>query len=95
MNVCIEIQKDKLHKEEFCFWFCESDETIYLDIYRIMQRTTPRHKYEIIKQYARLDHQRNPMKWIKPEDVPLTEELKKQAINMLISRLKVDIWRKQ
>lgn len=93
INISIEKQIDNCKKEIFTFWFYDMRGILYLDTYSIQQRETPRHKYHTIKQYARLDHQRNPMKWIKLEDVPFTKEIKKLALDKFVSELKVDVWK--
>lgn len=92
MNITVEKQIDKNTKEVFSFWFYENRATLYLDSYDLQRRDTPRHKFKTVKKYSRLDYPRHPDP-IKLKDVPLTEEIKKQALEVFMSTIKVDVWK--
>lgn len=92
MNINLIIKKDDFNQEEFSFWFDDRTATLVLDVYRIVTRKSNRHKFETVKQYSRLENQRSS-KWLDLKGVPLTDEIKKLALERFTSQIKVDVWK--
>ncbi len=93
MNTIIERKTSDNIKEEFGFWFDDRRKTLYLDVYRLLRRETSRHKFQTVKQYSRLDSRTPPYNWIKLDEVPLTDDIKKLALEKFVSEVKVDMWK--
>lgn len=94
MNITFERKLDELTKEEYGFYLFDDKLTLYLDVYRIWKKETPKHKFRIIKQYCRLDHRSS---WrpdnVELKDIHLTEDIKTEALDKLRSMIKVDTWK--
>ena len=84
----IEKQIDELTFERWTFTWI--DNTIYLDGYVVIQKESKRHKnYKCLKKYSRLMSRDNT---ILESDVPFTDELKTEALNQFVSKVKVRKW---
>jgi hypothetical protein len=84
----IEKQIDELTFERWRFAFMHG--TIFLDGYCLLQKESKRHKnFRVLKQYDRIMGRNNT---IVESDVPFTEELKTEALNQFISKIKVLKW---
>ncbi len=86
----MEIQKqiDELTFEKWRFIFL--DKTIYLDAYYLLQKESKRHKnFKVLKKYERLSRRDSTM--IETE-VPFTDEIKTEALNQFVSKIKVIKW---
>lgn len=84
----IEKQIDELTKETFRFWI--KDNLIILDSYALLHReTTRKRNYNFIKRYERLGGRDSKTTL---QEVPLTEELKAEALQEYIKTLRVIIW---
>jgi hypothetical protein len=84
----IEKQIDELTKERFSFWV--NGNILILDSYNLFLRENKtKRKYNSIKCYDRL-YTRNST--ITLEQVPLTEEIKNEALQEYIKTLKVMTW---
>ncbi|MBW4460465.1 MAG: hypothetical protein KME47_09520 [Nodosilinea sp. WJT8-NPBG4] len=68
------------------------DTILYLDDYTEYNRPSKRHSFKSVKSYARLDKRRST---IDVSEVPLTEEIKQDALNAYISKLQVKLWDKK
>lgn len=95
MNNSIIITKklDPLTKEEWEFVLI--DDVLYLNLYRVtLYENTRKRVGKILKVYSRLQHRidRYSPNLIKSEDVPLTEEIKKEVLEMYLKKLKVIRW---
>lgn len=86
-HVEININKDELERERYIFYYL--DETLWLDKYFSEKRETKRHKYKIVKHYNRLSARESN---VKEEDVPISKEIKQEALNAFIARLNVKLW---
>lgn len=90
MNITLtdHITENKI--EQWSFWFYDDRETLVLDSYKVMQRESRRHKFKIVKQYSRLDERGVPPSIrLNVEDVPFDQDIGRQAIAELASRIKV------
>ena len=92
-KISIEKNLDPLTKERWEFLLFETD--IVLDRYELGHReNTRKRSWGIVKLYSRLTHgiNRYGNNLIGEEDVPLTEEIKKEVLEKFISKLKVIRW---
>ena len=63
------------------------DNTLYLDGYKLKTGK------DLLKHYERLDHRSlNKLCMIDKEDVPLTPEIKQQALSTLFDKINVEVW---
>ncbi len=62
---------------------------LILDVFIIFERQTKRTKFKTKSIYYRLDNRKTT---IKLEDVPLTTEIREEALNKFISTLSVKTW---
>jgi hypothetical protein len=76
---------DEFTKEEYEFILFGNLDLV-LDEYILTQRITKRHKFNKVKYYNRIRSKDSTML---VEEVPLTDEIVKKAIDDVISRLKV------
>ena len=84
----IEKQIDELTIEKWRFSFI--DRNIYLESYYILQKESKRHKnYRTLKMYERL---RKRDSNIEESEVPFTDELKQEALNQFVSKIKILKW---
>lgn len=72
------------------------DNTLYLDDYQLIKRQSIKHKFERVKKYDRLNHRaKSYMRdYIKKEDVPLTDEIKAEALQTMIRNISVELWKR-
>lgn len=91
MRIELNYKTDELTQEQYVFWFDDSRKTLWLDQYEIQTRETKRHKFRTVKQYKRLSSRSDYIN-VKKEEVPLSDQIKKNAIDKLISEIKVDYW---
>ena len=84
----IEKQIDKLNKE---VWdFIVIDNNIYLNVYDLMKRESTRHrKYTSLKKYDRLTQRDSNLK---ENEVPFTDEIRKEALNEYFKSVKCLKW---
>jgi len=81
-------QIDELTREEFDFY--QTNNVLILDSYRYSTReNTKKRTYNPIKRYERLSHRNSNMTL---QEVPFTEEVKRQALEEYIKTLKVMTW---
>lgn len=81
-------QIDELTREEFDFY--QTNNVLILDSYRYSTReNTRKRSYTPIKRYERLSHRSSN---ITLQEVPLTEEVKKQVLEEYFKTLKVMTW---
>jgi hypothetical protein len=97
MNITLEnLSEDKLHKETWGFYFCDSfpDKAIlYLDSYQELKKeSTRKHNWEVIRQYQRIGRARDFNNRIEAKDVPFDESIKLAAKYKLDSLLEVKLW---
>lgn len=85
MNFKKTISENKYELWRFIYLF----DTIFLDSYAIFERQSKRHKYRQTKSYSRLNVRYCS---IAEKDVPLTDEIKQEAFNEFISKIKVIKW---
>ncbi len=85
------INHDKLTRECYRFWFYVG--TLWLDTYTYQTRETTRHGWKTQKFYTRLDHRFSLSQIENPEDVPLSDEIKQQAIKKFTETLTVQTWK--
>ena len=91
MDVEIERKIADNMKEVYTFWY--KDFVLYLDGYRCMLRESPRHHYKTIKEYSRLNHGRSwDQKMMSKDQVPLSEDIKRQALVKFTSKISVELW---
>jgi hypothetical protein len=84
----IEKQIDELTIEKWRFRFI--DRNIYLESYYILQKESKRHKnYRTLKKYERLSKRDSN---VEESEVPLTDELKQEALNQFVSKIKILKW---
>jgi hypothetical protein len=84
----IEKQIDELTIEKWRFSFI--DRNIYLESYYILQKESKRHKnYRTLKKYERLSKRDSN---VEESEVPLTDELKQEALNQFVSKIKILKW---
>lgn len=84
----IEKQIDELTKEEFNFW--ENGNTLIFDSYYLFSRENTRKRtWNKVKMWERLTGRSTNMLF---EYVPLTEEVKQEALQEYIKTLKVMTW---
>lgn len=90
----VEITKqiDELTEEQFRFALFDSPLSLILDSYALFTKETKRHKHKVVKRYGRLDRKDFTFNQIEESQVPLTEEIKKEALDKLIGSLKVQVW---
>lgn len=92
MDQCsVDIKIDELSYVRWTFWFTTN--ILYLDSYIIFVRESTRHKYRAVNGYQRL-FARNTVFKMNVEDVPLTDDIKKQALDTFMSQIKVMKWNK-
>jgi hypothetical protein len=84
----IEKQIDELTFERWTFiWI---DNHIYLDGYIVLHKESKRQKkYNVLKKYSRLMSRDNT---IMESDVPFTTEIKAEAYDQFVSKIKVRKW---
>ena len=82
---------DDLNKEVWGFWYDDRSKTLYLDKYLIMYRESKRHSWKVSKKYYRVIERDNS---INLKDVPLTDEIKEQALKEHIKDIVVKKWNK-
>lgn len=80
------VTEDELSCEYWRFYFLEN--TLWLDIYEYKDRLTKRHDFRTVRRYARLNRRDS----MREEEVPLTEEIKKKAFDLFVSKLSVKLW---
>lgn len=87
---------NELHREVFVFGFGYNGKMLYVDSYSTQERQSTRHKWSPIKIYERVSHGGNYLRnsILKASEVPLTEEIKKKALEKLMSEINVGIWEK-
>ena len=79
---------DELSFERWIFMYLRND--IFLDHYSICKKESKRHRsFKVIKKYDRLMERDNS---IKEEDVPFSDELKKEALSLFIADIRVIKW---
>ena len=84
----IEKQIDELTIQRWRFSFI--DRNIYLESYYVLQKESKRNRnYRTMKKYERLNKRDNNME---ENEVPLTTELKEEALNQFVSKIKVLKW---
>ena len=84
----IEKQIDELTFEKWRFTFI--DKAIYLDAYYILQKESKRHRnFRVLKKYERLFDRDSTMT---EGEVPFTDEIKTEALNQFVSKIKVIKW---
>ena len=84
----IEKQIDELTIERWRFSFI--DRNIYLESYYVLQKESKRHRnYRTLKKYERLSKRDSNIEEV---DVPFTNELKQEALNQFVSKIKVLKW---
>ena len=84
----MEKQIDDLTFVRWRFTFINN--TLYLDGYFLLQKESKRHKkFKVIEKYNRLMVRDNTLK---ESEVPFTDELKAEAINQFVSKIKVIKW---
>ncbi len=86
----VEIHKqiDELTVEQWNFGLI--NDTLYLNSYFLLKKESKRHKnFKFLKKYDRLMHRDNT---IQESEVPFTEELKTEALNQFMSKIKVLKW---
>lgn len=88
MSNTVEILKDinDLEQECFRFSFSERDCILILDNYIKANRESKKHKFKPILKYDRM---MKSVCTIKDFEIPLTEEIRAQAFNKFISRIRV------
>jgi len=87
MQVTLTIPKDDLTQEVFSFWV--SDTKLFLDTYSLQKRGTKYKKFVAEKYYSRLSGRDSNLT---ENEVPFTEEIKKQAIDRFVSQLTCLKW---
>jgi len=86
----IQIEKkiDELTFERWTFTWINKH--IYLDDYVVLKKESKAHKkYNVLKTYSRLMERTNN---ILEKDVPLTKEIKAEAYDQFVSKIKVLKW---
>ncbi len=86
----IEIIKDKseLEYERWSFYFM--DNKILLDTYCVFKKETKKHKsFKCVDFYNRLNERDSS---IKESEVPFYDEIKKEALDLFVSKLSVRLW---
>ena len=86
INISKEIEIDKLNR--IVYRFLIMDLNIFLKEIEILKRESTRHKFKTTKHYDR-HNQKNSI--IKKEEIKLSDELKQEVLNELISKLKIII----
>lgn len=84
---------DPLTKENWEFIVIGNN--IYLDSYQLINYATTRKRNGgVVKWYSRLQHSINKysLNLIKSDEVPLTDEIKKEVLEKYLSKLKVIRW---
>lgn len=86
MEIEKKIDELTIEKWRFCYMY----DIIFLDGYELLKKESPRHKkFNIIKQYERIMYKNNN---ITESEVPLSDELKAEVLNMFMSNIKVLKW---
>jgi len=84
----IKIEINELTREIYRFYYM--DNTIYLSEYYLMQKESKNKRtYKTILRYDRIMNRSNN---IEESDIVLTDELKKQALEIFVSNIKVKKW---
>ena len=84
----IEKQIDELTIQRWRFIFIDGN--IYLESYYVLQKESKRHRnYRTLKKYERLSKRDSNME---ENEVPLTTELKEEALNQFVYKIKVLKW---
>ena len=84
----IEKRIDELTLEKWGFVIIHQN--IYLDSYYLLEKESKKHRnYKFIKKYERLNKRDSN---IEERDVPFTDDIKQEALNQFISRIKVLKW---
>lgn len=84
----LEIKIDELNKEVYSFW--HNDTVLVLNSYRLMNReNTRKRNYTTLKIYERIGRRDNNITEL---EVPFGEDIRKKALDLLISRLSVKTW---
>lgn len=96
MNITLEnLSEDKLHKEIWSFYFCDSFTApiLYLDSYQELKKeSTRKHNWEVIRQYHRIGRARDFNNRIEVSEVPFDESIKLAAKYKLGNLLEVKLW---
>jgi hypothetical protein len=79
--------RDKLTEETWGFTVL--DTCIILNSYWKSTRQSPRHKWQVLTHYDRLNTRDSTLK---EADVPWTEELRAEALALYVATLKVGRW---
>lgn len=87
MDICIALQKDELTKEVFNFRFIESN--IILETYTIWAKATKRSSEKVVNFYNKANTRDST---ILECNVPLTPEIREQAFQQFVSKVKVLTW---
>ena len=87
MRITIEIETGILTKDTYSFYLM--DNVLWLDSYTKFEKSTTGRKYKQVGFYDRL-RQRDSS--ILESEVPLTDEIKLEAMDEFISRLSVKTW---
>ena len=88
MIITYEKQIDELTKEQFSFWV--KDNIIILDSYFLLSRENTRKRtWNTVRNYERLSGRSSR---ITLEQVPFTEEIKREVLEQYIKTLKVMTW---
>ena len=85
-------QIDELTSETYIFSTHAMDSNkpiLYLDKYWVSVKESKRHKPRIVSNYSRLSSRDSSLT---EDQVPLTDELKKEAIQLYISNIQVCKW---
>ncbi len=86
-NVIVEKESDDaLRKEEWGFTLDYLRGDLVLEHYLVFERSTKRHKYRAIKSYYWGDASRYALA---VSDVPLSQEIKEEALQKLVAQIEV------
>lgn len=90
MYVEIEVKINNYMTKEWSFWFDDRSATLFLDIYRILERKTTRGRFSISKQYSRLDRRNNT---IVLDEIDIPDDVKKAVMDNFISQIRIAKWK--
>ena len=86
-RISLDIDTGELTKVTYDFYLL--DGVLYLDVYREWEKSTKRSGYKFKRGYDRLNERDSHFK---ESEVPLTDEIKKEALKEFISKLSVKKW---
>lgn len=89
MHTRIEVEHplNELSTVKWIFWLDGTN--MWLDHYIEMSRVSKRHKFIVNRNYNRLDLRQSNMT---VEEVPLSEEVKSEALKQLVSQITIQKW---